>query len=183
MAYSPQPVHTTPPPGFNDGFEAGRKDALSHFQRVPPNPHYVYSPDPVSHARKTKSYSVENMTVPIVMAISILVSAVLLAWWGATQFAKINYSIEKFSDKMSSFADPINERISRLEKAISTDFGQRWTRADQELFCARAERVNANFRCPNVHSATKDDPPAIPFGFTPQSWTTTTEKPEVTASN
>lgn len=185
------------PPEAIAAFEAGKQAAFAHFQRVPPNPHYTYSdtPNGNGNGRRSPKMSVEGLTIPIVMAISILVSAVLLAWWGATQFAtlksandiaytNVTNSIERLGEKILSITEPINERIARLESKLERGVVDRWSKTDHDLWCAKTESINRDWRCagytdPDRQSSSDEsymNTPLPPLSKpTAKDWTTLTK--------
>ena len=118
---------------------ANRED----WGRTPPA--YGYAPQP------KRTINAENITLPMLMVVSVLITTGIGAWWAGAQFTEVKNTMERLADKMSVLAVPINERISRIEADLTSRTQSRWTKADHELFCARTEQINAHigWKCGN----------------------------------
>lgn len=132
------------------------------MQHHPQYPHYQPPPMPPAYPYPNgkRTTSAENLTLPLAAVCAVLAVTSGGAWWAGGQFTTLNNAIERLTEKVSTLAGPINERISRVEQQLMAGNASRWTRADQVVWCARTEQQNQGWRCADAMMAAPD--PNIP---------------------
>ena len=191
-------------PEAKRAYEAGLTDGRSHFQEVPPSPHYIYVQNPEGTASPDMKTNKNVAMLPggVFMDFKTWVAAagalILMVVWGSRQFSDIQYEIKDLRtvlvNQTSNFAalvkgavDPVSARISTIERDLAIRTQSRWTRADQEIWCLKTERENKDigWKCGGARAG---DERALrgedlePFqyyspDYQSQGWTPTITKP------
>lgn len=156
------------PPGYNEGFAAG--EARERAQYVSDPPHYVRID---GGAQKPRSYGIDGLTFPVAFVVTMVGGA----WWGGAQFTSLQSAIERLAERVNQIAQPINERIGRLEAKVQIIEDSRFSIKDHLLFCAEAASSNPGWTCgPRSFPkrAAADDAPPIwqGAGNVATTWTT-----------
>jgi len=162
-------------PGYEAGWEAGREELRSHYQPVPPDPHYVFVEKPSKDGGLNRGDDVQVRRNGIFLsyqnAWGALAFIALLIWWGRGQFADVQYEIKDLRSLVTQFplqitqavdravrtvADGYNLRLSKVENDITSLKADlqvkpmsRYTRADHDNWCLKTEQLNAKigWRC------------------------------------
>lgn len=120
----------------------------------PQPPLYGYPhPEAVFVNQAPRDTSVTRMTIPIVMAATVAVALVAGTYGATVQFTEIRNAIQSLSEKMDRMSMDLSGRIERVER-------DGWTKTDHQLWCSRAERVNAGWRCSEGALPFRPDQPA-----------------------
>lgn len=88
--------------------------------------------------------SVTSLSIPIIIAVVILVSMMGVTYTATNEFANLRHTIEKLADQMQGMAEGLGKRIDRVEDRIEKGTADRWTRKDHDYWCTRTEQVNAD---------------------------------------
>ena len=126
-------------------------------QQYPPQ--YVYLP----HPQPQPQQSVERITVPLLLFLSASVFIGWASWFGTQSINSIQSNIKDISVALTNYIDVADNRVRRIEDELNRRNGDLWTKADQQLFCARTESVDGNkgWKCGDYNGgfALFDQPP------------------------
>lgn len=115
---------------------------------------YGYSPHEtyIVQTPPPRDTSVMRLSVPIAIACTICLVLIGATYHATSQFSEIKHALDKLSGKIESMAGELANRINRLERDADDRRKDTWTRADQDLWCAKAEQRNAasGWRCPDA---------------------------------
>lgn len=133
--------------------------------------------------------SVEKLTVPLLLFVSAVGFIGWASWFGTTSINSIQSSIKDISTTLTNYITVSTERVDRIEQVLEKRTAERWTKTDQQLFCAKTEALpgNKGWRCadadngymrldgPPIWDTARDPaPPSRPLGFenpADQKWT------------
>jgi len=140
---------------------------MADTYRGPPRPHptgYAYpppEPDPLRYDRQSFRFDVLK-TIG-----AMLVAGAGVVWWGSQQFSDVKYGLREVNSRLTSLSTEFGERFARSETEARARSMQRFTRADHQLFCARTEQINPNWKCGPIDDVPTLNGTAIDrFGFT-----------------
>lgn len=109
-----------------------------------------YAPPPYKNGNG--GMSVDKITVPILLFVSALLAVAGGAAYVTKIMSDVQSGIEKLNAKMDGIKEAANDRVTRLENEMLAGTAIRYTKQDHELFCARTERLNPNWRCAPMYS-------------------------------
>jgi hypothetical protein len=131
----------------------------------PPQVFYVQQPMPAaSQYPPQPGLSVERVTVPLILFVSASAFIGWVSWFGTTSINSIQSEIKGISVSLNNYIDQQNERTARIEDAIEKRTSERWTKTDQQLFCARTESIpgNKGWKCGETENGfAKVDRPSL----------------------
>ena len=132
-------------------------------QQQPPYAQYVYVPHPQMQ-QAPPSTSVERVTVPLILFLSSALFIGWASWFGATSINQIQSSVKELSVVLNNYIQRQDERVDRIETVLERRTAERWTKTDQELFCAKTESIpgNKGWKCADTeHGFVRIDGPSI----------------------
>lgn len=109
----------------------------------PPNPQVFYVNHPIP-AQPQPSTSVERVTVPLLLFVSAAAFVGWASWFGTTSITAIQSSVKELSVTLNHYIERADERVDRIEKTLDARSAERWTKSDQQLFCAKTEAMPGN---------------------------------------
>lgn len=114
------------------------------FPPPPPGayPQHNHHPETIFVNAPGRDTSVTRLTVPLLIVISTAIFLVSATYAATSQFADIKHSIDKLAGKIESMTGELAGRINRLEQDGERRDRDGWTKRDQEVWCAKAERAN-----------------------------------------
>lgn len=120
------------------------------------------------------STSVDRLTVPALLVVSVVGFAAWATWWGTNAVNDIQSSVKDIGQALTNYIVRADQRVLKIEEALKTRTDERLTKMDHEMWCLRTERINPNWRCGSVAEPPAGQPPIWEGA---ESWRTT-EKPK-----
>jgi hypothetical protein len=105
---------------------------------------YVQHPLAAGPIPPQSGTSVERLTVPLLLVVSAGAFIGWASWFGTTSINSIQSEIKGISVTLNNYIERQDERVDRIEQQIDKRTAERWTKTDQQLFCARTESMPGN---------------------------------------
>jgi hypothetical protein len=115
----------------------------------------------VQPPRSRGETSIKNITVPFLLVLAgggMLFSS---AFWLAGTLTTIQNSIDNLRRDLNGYISTVSERIGRVESELDKLKTNRWTIKDHDLWCAREEVVNPNWKCVPSTTTGSNTPPSV----------------------
>lgn len=112
--------------------------------RQPPR-HYTIDMD-VDEAAHPITMDARSLTLPMVAVVSVVISSMWFTYFLVSERGRLDKRIDTVVTSVERLAASISELASGLEKGLD----DRFTYTDFNLYCARAETLNKNWRCPTT---------------------------------
>lgn len=88
--------------------------------------------------------SIDRAYVPLALVASLIITTAYMATVITSERARIDARITEVGQQITTVQGSLN----KLAKALSNRSSTRWTKDDMAIWCVKAERVNASFKCP-----------------------------------
>lgn len=125
-------------------------------QRLQPRQHYTVDMDMDEQARPI-TLDARSLTLPSVAVIAVVISSVTLTYFIAEERSRIDSRI----DTVVSSVERLAVSIQQLAEGLKFGASDRFTTTDFQLFCAKAEIQNKNFKCPELNDLSSEPTRAL----------------------
>lgn len=121
-----------------------------------PRQHYTVDMDMDEQARPI-TLDARSLTLPSVAVIAVVISSVTLTYFIAEERSRLDSRI----DTVVSSVERLAVSIQQLAEGLKFGVSDRFTTTHFQLFCAKAEMQNKNFKCPELNELSSEPTRAL----------------------
>lgn len=108
---------------------------------LPPHvPEYVSYGMP---APRSKSVSMDNITVPLILVFFGAAGLVSATYFATRELSDISNSLQSISRDVTDVRTTVNRKLGEYEEELSKRTADRWSKTDHDIWCAKTEVINS----------------------------------------
>lgn len=129
---------------------------MAQRKSAQPRQHYTVDMDMDEQARPV-TLDARSLTLPSVAVIAVVVSSITLTYFVSEERSRIDNRI----DTVVSSVERLAISIQQLAEGLKFGTSDRFTTTHFQLFCAKAEIQNKNFKCPQMRELSSEPTRAL----------------------